>query len=142
MICAGDFQAVPDRWRVGLPRWKRIADTTGTDSPYEPGRLTDPYAQNVLKGDYPILGQNVFFVFTAISDTLFESRRLPTPSGVSTAEARRADFFGSGDQRFGNTNLLLSFEQCTVTGVIARRILAPVRGQLARMGAVQRRRLP
>ena len=107
---AADFRAVPDRWRVGLPRWQRIGDTRGTDSPYEPGAATDPYAQNVWKGDYPILGQNVFFVFTAVSDTLLEARRLPTPSGVSTAEPRRQDFFGSGDQRFAATNLLLSFE--------------------------------
>ena len=109
-----DFEPVLDRWRVGLPRWDRSAvpseRLTNTDSPYARGRLRNPYRQNVLKGDYPIFGSNHFFVLTVISDTIFEARDLPTASAISTAGARRADFFGSGDQQTVSSNLVLSFE--------------------------------
>ena len=55
------FEPVLDRWRIGYKR-----------------NIVDPYNQNVLKGDYPIPGtQNLFFVFTGISDTLAEVRSLP-----------------------------------------------------------------
>ena len=108
---ARDFRPVPDRWRVGLPRWDRLKNTSGFDQPYEfSGGRFDPYRQNRFKGDYPIFGQNTFLNITAISDTVFEARDLPTASGVSTASPRSPDFFGSGAQLFVSTNLVLSFE--------------------------------
>lgn len=62
---------VPDRWRL-VKALKLL--------PYEP---FDPYNPNVIKGDLPVLqkvlGDEWFFNVTAISDTLFEARRLPTP---------------------------------------------------------------
>ena len=61
-----DFLPIRDRWRIGYT-----------------GRWYDPYNQNVLKGDYPLFGQDVFFSFTAVSDSLFEARNLPTPQGAS-----------------------------------------------------------
>jgi hypothetical protein len=83
-----DAVPVPDRWRIPF-----------SDYPLnEPGRLWDPYHQNVLKGDYPILGQDIFMALSARNDTTAEFRRLPTPSGVSTARPNSPDFFGSGDQ--------------------------------------------
>jgi len=106
----GDFTPVPDRWRIGLPPWDRNPPSTAYDAPYRRGSLLNPYRQNVLKGDYPILGQNTFFAFTATSDTTVEARKLPTPSGVSTAKADSADFFGSGDQLFVTSYLGLSLE--------------------------------
>ncbi len=106
-----DFRAAPDRWRAGLPGWQRAdAPPGGVDSPYMRGSALDPYRQNVLKGDYPILGQHVFFVFTAVSDTIVEARDLPTPSSISTAGPGRAAFFGSGRQAFVSSNLALSLE--------------------------------
>lgn len=109
-----DFEPVPDRWRVGLPRWdrtkKRSEEMTDTDMPYQLGRPANPYRQNVWKGDYPIFGQHYFFVFTLISDSLFEMRDTPTPSAISTAGPNRPDFFGSGRQDFLQSNLVLSFE--------------------------------
>ncbi|MCA9146653.1 MAG: hypothetical protein KDB05_27940, partial [Planctomycetales bacterium] len=53
------FVPVEDLWRVGFPEWDRNEepDTWMTDSPYMLGRMIDPYNQNVLKGDYPIIGQ-------------------------------------------------------------------------------------
>jgi hypothetical protein len=85
-----DAVPVPDRWRVPFP-----------DYPLnEPGNLYDPYRQNVLKGDYPILGQDIFASLTARSDTTLETRRVPTPSGASAAGGNRLDFFGEGEQLF------------------------------------------
>lgn len=106
----GDFTPAPDRWRTGLPPWDRNPASSAYDAPYRRGSLVNPFRQNVIKGDYPILGQNTFFVFSAVSDTTFEARKLPTPSSVSTADPGSADFFGSGDQLFVTTNLALSFE--------------------------------
>ena len=88
------FEPVLDRWRIGYKR-----------------NLLDPYNQNVLKGDYPIPGtQNLFFVFTGISDTLAEVRSLPIPSGVSAARADSIGFFGDNRQIIFRENLLLRFE--------------------------------
>src|SRR3972149_5787257 len=88
------FIPTPDRWR--LPGYKR--------------NVINPYSQNVLKGDYPIFGQDVFFIFTGISDTLFEYRQLPTPVGVSTARSGEVGFFGKENQLFIRENIFLRFE--------------------------------
>ena len=96
-----DFLPVPDRWRIGLPPGY---------SQNVRGSAFDPYDQNVLKGDYPIVGQDIFLVVTATSDTLFEARRLPVPSGVSTLKPGQFDFFGSGEQALINQNFILSVE--------------------------------
>jgi hypothetical protein len=90
-----------DRWRIAPP-------------PYEldekpRGRL-DPYNQNILKGDFPVRGSDTFFVFTGISDTLAESRTLPTPSGVSAAEPGSIGFFGRDNQNLFAENVELSFD--------------------------------
>lgn len=87
------FTPVEDRWRIGYRR-----------------NILNPYQQNLLKGDYPIIGQHTFFVFTGISDTLLEFRELPVPSGVSTARPGSAAFFGNNEQFFARHNLLLRFE--------------------------------
>src|SRR4030095_10332251 len=88
------FERVRDRWRIGYKL-----------------NILDPYNQNILKGDYPIPGtQNLFFVFTGISDTLAEGRSLPVPSGVSAARADSIGFFGDGQQIIFRENLLLRFE--------------------------------
>lgn len=99
----GDFLPLPDRWRIGFPTDYR--QNVRNDS------LLNPYKQNVLKGDYPIFGsQDTFFSLTATSDSLFEARRLPVPSGVSSERPNSFDFFGSGRQGLVNENLILSFE--------------------------------
>jgi hypothetical protein len=106
----GDFTPAPDRWRSKLPPWDRNPRSSKYDAPYAQGSLKNPFRQNVLKGDYPILGQNTFLVFTATSDTTAEARKLPTPSGVSTDRPGSPDFFGSGEQGFFTTYLALAFE--------------------------------
>jgi hypothetical protein len=94
-----EFLPLPDRWRIGIPPGY-VQNVRG--------RAIDPYNQNVLKGDYPIWGQDKFFVLTVVSDTLLEWRRLPVPSGVSTLDPGSFDFFGVGKQFFLNQNLLVS----------------------------------
>ncbi len=88
------FSTIEDRWRIN--DYKR--------------NLLNPYKQNVLKGDYPIHGQHLFFVFTGISDTLAEFRELPIPAGVSSRRPDSAEFFGRNDQTFVRQNVLLRFE--------------------------------
>jgi hypothetical protein len=70
----------------------------------------EPYKQNVLKGDYPIHGEDLFLVLSATSDTLFEARRLPVPSGTSSKNSDSLDFFGQGRQYLVNQNFILSLE--------------------------------
>jgi hypothetical protein len=101
-----DFVPIMDRWRIGLPEWNRYGRPL--DVPYVRGHWWDPYNQSVLKGDYPIFGQDIFMNVSAISDTLFEARRIPTASGVSAANPGNADFFGGGDQLLLNQNFILS----------------------------------
>lgn len=103
-----DFVPIPDRWRLGFPDWNRYERRL--DTPYVRGRWWDPYNQNVLKGDYPIIGQKYFLNVSAISDSLLELRRIPLPSNVSAADPGKSEFFGSGDQIFFNQNLILSLE--------------------------------
>src|SRR5258708_5402204 len=61
------FVPVEDRWRLGFPEWDRYdkGHPIGKDYPYMLGHWWDPYNQNVLKGDYPIIGQHTFFELTA-----------------------------------------------------------------------------
>jgi hypothetical protein len=70
---------LPDRWR--------IVDTLGyKDS------LLDPYNRNVLKADKPVFGDDWFFNLGLISDTVYESREVPTSIGaVSTLDPRGID---------------------------------------------------
>ena len=88
-----NFLPIRDRWRIGYV-----------------GGLLNPYSQNLLKGDYPVVGQDIFFNFTGVSDSLFEARKLPTPQGVSREQAGNAEFFGQGRQLFFNQNFVASFE--------------------------------
>jgi hypothetical protein len=102
------FQAEPNRWRVTMPDWNRYG--TGGEHPYVRGSKWDPFDRNKWKGDVPIIGQQTFFNFTAISDTLVDGRRLPVPSDVSTARPGSSDFFGKGEQLFLDQLFLFSFD--------------------------------
>jgi hypothetical protein len=95
---AQDFVAVRDRWRIRFPAWQRYPPDLPGEYPYVPGRGFDPYDQNVLKGDLPIRGQSLFLVLSAVSETPFEFRTLPTPSGVSTEDPGSEEFFGASEQ--------------------------------------------
>ena len=102
------FQAEPNRWRVTMPEWNRYG--TGGEHPYVHGSKWDPFDKNNWKGDVPVIGQQIFFNFTGISDTFFDGRRLPVPSGVSTAQPGTPGFFGKGEQVFLDQLFIFSFD--------------------------------
>lgn len=92
-----EFIPVPDRWRM--------VDALGVG-----GQWWDPYNQNVIKGDRPILGTDDWFMdLTGVSDSVAEFRSFPTPVGVQTTQNP-----GSLDV-FGNANSAL-YTQTFVAG--------------------------
>ena len=103
--------AAPDRWNLSIPVWMRY-NIPEPEAPYmyTAPRMWDPYKQSVLKGDLPILGQDVFLTLTASSFTSYEARDLPTPSGVSTASANSSEFYGAGNQQEVNQFLTFSVD--------------------------------
>jgi hypothetical protein len=102
------FEPEPNRWRVTMPDWDRYG--TGGEHPYVKGSTWDPFDRNKWKGDVPIIGQQIFFDFTGVSDTLIDGRRLPTPSDISTARPGSPGFFGKGEQLFVDQLFLFSFD--------------------------------
>ncbi|HUP61414.1 MAG TPA: hypothetical protein VNA69_13440 [Thermoanaerobaculia bacterium] len=101
------LQEMTDRWRIVPPPYELDERSRG--------RL-DPYNQNILKGDFPIrwkgdlpvAGKDTFFVLTGISDSLVESRTVPTPSSPSAARPGSFPFFGSDDQSLLVQNFIVS----------------------------------
>ncbi len=93
-----DFAAIPDRWR--------IVSALGY-----PERWWDPYnGNNVLKADRPALGDDWFFLFSAISDSTFEDRSIPTPVAVATSPGPAAlDVPGDPGQTAFTQNLITEF---------------------------------
>jgi hypothetical protein len=92
----------PEPWmrRESLPvrdRWRILRSLEML-----PYKSWDPYNPNLLKGDLPIADgvlQGWFFNLAAISDTLLEFRRLPTPVGAqSTLRPGSLGQFGNGAQ--------------------------------------------
>ena len=99
-----DFVPISDRWRMGFPKWDRYDKNHPfmDDYPYGPGQKLDPYNLNVLKGDYPIIGQHTFLEATFSNFTLMEGRRIPTQTGAfeSTSRPGEFPFFGHSNQFF------------------------------------------
>ena len=96
-----DSISVPDRWR--------IMDTLGFKFPWY-----DPYNHNVYKGDKPYepfakWGPDWFLALSAISDSLIEARRLPTPVGAQSSDRPGAnDMFGRSRQTVFVETLIFS----------------------------------
>jgi len=93
---------VPNRYRVPFVPWRRYTsgDFSDAETPYEHAKTYwwHPYFQSYLKGDSPILGRDIFLDLTASTETELEFRRIPTPSGISSARPGSADFFGRSEQ--------------------------------------------
>ncbi len=110
-----DFVPVEDRWRLGFPEWDRYdkGHPVTDDYPYMPGRKFDPFNQNVIKGDFPIYGQNTFLDVTGIANLNFEPRQIPTPASggfESTARPDSFQFFGRSSSFVTLDYLSLSFD--------------------------------
>lgn len=93
------LQEMTDRWRIVPPPYELDERSRGP---------LDPYNQNVLKGDFPWVGEDTFLVLTGISDSMAESRTLPTPSGVSAARPGSFRFFGREGQGVFVQNAIVS----------------------------------
>ncbi|PYJ84203.1 MAG: hypothetical protein DME73_00480 [Verrucomicrobia bacterium] len=103
-------QPAPNRWFIGFGRWKRYADPS-TETPYQSDlHLWHPYLQSKLKGDAPIIDQDIFLNITAEDFFQFEARKLPTPSGVSTARPNSSEFFGLSDQEFWSNDFSIGID--------------------------------
>jgi len=111
----GDYPSnsvpVPDRWRLGFVPWKRYsAGVVVVDQPYETPTpyLWAPYGQSVLKGDLPVIGQDIFLDLTASAETSTDFHRVPTGSGVSTAVPGEYDFYGQSEEIVQQDNFAFS----------------------------------
>jgi hypothetical protein len=86
---------LPDRWR--------IVDALGYQSNW-----LDPYNRNVLKADRPVHG-DWFLDLGLISDSVYESRQLPTGvGGSSTRNPGENDVFGNANEQFFSQNVAAS----------------------------------
>lgn len=81
-----EFKVIEDRWRIGIP----------DDPRFKKGDIKNPYRQNVLKGDYPIIGNHTFLNITLASETSATAKRLPIPQDVSAQNPGSLEFFGRG----------------------------------------------
>jgi hypothetical protein len=103
---------VEDRYRIATGVWNRYLDDQVAETPYE--RKTPyywhPYYQSVLKGDVPVIGQDIFASLTLQNTTDIEVHEIPIPSGVSAARPSSSEFFGKDDQTIINTNTSLIFD--------------------------------
>lgn len=94
------FEPMPDRWRIDPPAGKF---TVAND-------WRNPYNQNNIKGDRPFIGQNIFFILTASTESNLAGVRLPTASGVSTGNPNGANFFGNGERFLATEIARVTFE--------------------------------
>ena len=93
--------AIPDRWR--LMQALNLVNKS----------LLDPYNQNPIKGDLSVLrqlGPDYFVNLSAISDSIFEFRRLPVPVGNQlSARPAANDVQGNGVANTFSHNAIFSF---------------------------------
>ncbi|HYM62484.1 MAG TPA: hypothetical protein VEZ11_16500 [Thermoanaerobaculia bacterium] len=122
-------QEMTDRWRIAPPPYELNEKARARKIGKQQGGTLDPYNQNLFKGDIPIRGTDTFLVLTGVSDTLAESRTLPTPSGVSAQKPASIGFFGNDQQNFFNQNIAVSadvFQGDTAFKPVLQRLKATV----------------
>ena len=106
------FGTVRNRWALEQPDYRRYAPSG--EYLYTKPHWYDPFNRNRFKGDEPIwpelFGQQVFFNFTGSTQTLLDGKRVPAPSGVSTARPGSTEFFGHGEQFFLDQTFRFSFD--------------------------------
>jgi len=107
-----DRREVRDRWRFEFPEYDRYGDkgARGRDIPFQRGKWYNPYDQNKLKGDKPIIGDDIFFILSAVSTTGVEQRRTPSGNNVSSADPNSNNFFGRPESFSFSQTIQLSFE--------------------------------
>lgn len=110
----GGFVPIEDRWRIGFPNWDRYdaKHPRVNDYPFATGHWWDPYHQNVLKGDYPIIGQHTFLNVSAMNLSVVEIRKFPigTTPFESTHRSSQEEFFGDPNNLFFTNYTSISFD--------------------------------
>lgn len=103
---------VRDRWRYEFPEYDRYGDkgARGRDIPFRRNTWYNPYDRNVLKGDYPVIGDKYFMILSGVSTTGIEIRRTPSGNNVSTADPNSNNFFGRPESLSINETVQVSFE--------------------------------
>lgn len=109
---SSDRREMRDRWRIGFPEYDRYGDkgARGRDIPFRRNRWYQPYDQNVLKGDYPIFGNDYFLILSGVSTSQLEIRRTPSGNNVSSANPDSNNFFGRPESLSFSQTIQLSFE--------------------------------
>ena len=102
-LTPGLFVPIEDRWR--LAKDLNLVNES----------LIDPYNRNPIKGDRPLFGDDYFFNFIGISDSLLEPRGIPTPVSLQASSPGltsnpQLDLNGRQTQLLFNQNLILSFD--------------------------------
>ena len=101
------FAEMPDRWY--RDPWALLPGPTYEIN--EPGdKLWDPYRQNVLKGDFPIIGEDIFLRLTLTERFLAEFRNVPTGTFITGPNPNNAGFFGEGKQFFLNSKTAFTID--------------------------------
>src|SRR5580765_4564119 len=59
-----DFAPVTDRWGLRVGLWQRYQKDQDGEYPFVPNRGLDPYDQSKVKGDLPVIGNNIFMILT------------------------------------------------------------------------------
>jgi hypothetical protein len=100
-----------NRWRIPFGQYKRYSDPS-IETPYAEGplRLYDPYKPSLLKGDAPIIGQDIFLSLLFEDQAIADFRRVPVGSGISGARANNAEFYGQGDSFTLSNNFSATIE--------------------------------
>ena len=102
------FNVMPNRWAYEFPDYRRYNQQG--EYPYTQDHWYNPFNRNKLKGDYPIIGNQIFLDLSFISDTFLDGRRIPVPSGLGSQSPGSAEFFGRFGQFFLSENLTFSFD--------------------------------
>ncbi len=107
-----DRREVRDRWRYEFPEYDRYGDkgARGRDIPFKRNAWYNPYDRNVLKGDFPTIGDKYFMILSGVSTTGAEIRRTPSGNNVSTADPNSNNFFGRPESFSLNETVQVSFE--------------------------------
>ncbi|HKX30228.1 MAG TPA: hypothetical protein VJ302_21240 [Blastocatellia bacterium] len=95
-----DFLEVKDRWRLGVPE----------DPRFRKGNVFNPYRQNVLKGDYPIMGNDIFMNVQFTIESTANINTVPTSQALSSRNSGGFEFFGRGRTDKVNSYLFASVE--------------------------------
>ena len=102
------FTPVPNRWNFDWPNYRRYGPTD--EAPFIPRGLLDPFNRNKLKGDYPVIGNNIFLNISLTSDTAVDRRELPASSNLGAASPDTQNFFGKFGQSALSQDFAFSFD--------------------------------